>query len=114
LADQDRPASSARIAELNDELRTTGKGGTILVTAGVQGRGGSFLAEALTAMRTFTTFTPENDPYGEHDFGAFTVEGTRLFWKIDYYDQSLSGASPDPADPAVTHRVLTILLAEEY
>jgi hypothetical protein len=59
-------------------------------------------------------FTNDNDPYGEHDFGAFDVDGARLFWKIDYYDRSLSGGSPDPTDPAVTCRVLTIMLAWEY
>jgi hypothetical protein len=55
-----------------------------------------------------------NDPYGEHDFGALTVEDRKIFFKIDYYDRALAGGSPDPADPRVTTRVLTIMLAEEY
>ena len=43
----------------------------------------------------------------------------RLTWtatpsKIDYYDQNLSMHSPDPPDPAITQRVITIMLAEEY
>jgi hypothetical protein len=37
-----------------------------------------------------------------------------LFFKIDYYDRNLTSASPDPLDPAVTVRVLTVLLPEEY
>jgi hypothetical protein len=49
--------------------------------------------------------------YGEHDFGALEIEGERLFFKIDYYDQSLSAHSPDPADETLTKRVLTIMLA---
>ena len=65
-------------------------------------------------MRTFRDFTPQNDPYGEHDFGSFAVGEERLFWKIDYYDLSLEFGSNDPADPAQTKRVLTIMLAEEY
>ena len=59
-------------------------------------------------------FTTENDPYGEHDFGSVTIDGTNLFWKIDYYDLSLQYGSSDPSDPAQTARVLTITLAEEY
>lgn len=55
-----------------------------------------------------------NDPHGEHDFGSFDVDGERLFWKIDYYDPSLSGGSEDPADEAATRRVITIMLALEY
>ncbi|MEQ8399699.1 MAG: DUF3768 domain-containing protein [Roseitalea porphyridii] len=50
----------------------------------------------------------------EHDFGALMVEGERLFFKIDYYDSTLTMGSSDPADPAVTCRVMTVMLASEY
>jgi hypothetical protein len=66
------------------------------------------------AVARFNSFDEDNDPYGEHAFGALEIEGERLFFKIDYYDQSLSAHSPDPADESVTKRVLTIMLAEEY
>jgi hypothetical protein len=55
-----------------------------------------------------------DDPHGEHDFGAFGFDGHQVFFKIDYYDKTLTYHSPDPADPAVTERVITIMLAEEY
>ena len=58
--------------------------------------------------------TPDNDPYGEHDFGAFEYENHKLFWKIDYYNTDLTGGSPDASDPKVTTRVLTIMLRDEY
>ena len=50
----------------------------------------------------------------EHDFGSFTLAGRKFFWKIDAYDIEMQFGSPDPADPAKTTRVLTIMLAEEY
>jgi hypothetical protein len=64
----------------------------------------------------FDSFTEDNDPHGEHDFGAFDVEGVgKIFWKIDYYaDKSCSFGSEDPADPARSFRILTIMLADEY
>jgi hypothetical protein len=47
-------------------------------------------------------------------FGSFEVEGETIFFKIDYFDKSLTHHSPDPSDPSVTERVITIMLAEEY
>jgi hypothetical protein len=105
---------SNRIRELNDAFRTTLEGGRCLFTAGVSDLGVAFATAALVAVRAFTVFTRDNDPYGEHDFGAFEIGEERLFWKIDYYDQTLCFGSKDPADSALTKRVLTIMLAEEY
>lgn len=109
-------AKAARIRELNDHFRkmlppTTGR---ILVTAGVNNQGPEFVARALGAVASFDDFTSKNDPHREHDFGAFTLDGEKLFWKIDYYDVAGEMGSEDPGDPAVTLRVLTVMLAEEY
>jgi hypothetical protein len=68
----------------------------------------------LNQVRAFSAFTKENDPFNEHDFGAFEFDEDTIFWKIDYYDLSLTYGSDDPADPAKTTRVLTIMLASEY
>ena len=62
----------------------------------------------------FECFSADNDPYGEHDCAVLTIEGRRVIWKIDYYDKGMEFASPDPADPAVTERVMTVMLSEEY
>ena len=67
---------------------------------------------SLTAA--FDKFTGDNDPYGEHDFGSVEVGGNGVFWKIDCYDLALTNHSPDPTDPSVTARVMTVMLAEEY
>jgi Protein of unknown function (DUF3768) len=84
------------------------------MTAGVIAFGKERQLKILEAVASFDRFDEDNDPYGEHDFGALEVEGERLFFKIDYFDQSLSAHSPDPSDETVTKRVLTIMLAEEY
>jgi hypothetical protein len=67
-------------------------------------------------VRAFNDFTERNDPYGEHDFGSVEhgEDNQLIFWKFDYWDLDLAGCSPDPSDPAVCHRALTIMLAEEY
>lgn len=70
--------------------------------------------EVIRLVRTHEDFTDDNDPHREHDFGAFDHAGHTIFWKIDYYDHDLARGSEDPADPAKTTRVLTILLAEEW
>lgn len=41
-------------------------------------------------------------------------DGTPIFWKIDYYDRKVEFGSENPADPAQTTRVLTLMLAQEY
>jgi len=101
------------IAKLNDQHRARPGDGWVM-TSGVQALGARAMVQAVAAVVAFSDFGEDNDPHGERDFGAFEISGQRLFWKIDYYDQSLTLASPEPADPAVTRRVLTLMLAEEY
>jgi len=102
------------IRKLNDDFRTTLVGGTFLLTAGVQAMTPRQRNLALFLMIGFQSFTEDNDPHGEHDFGAFSVAGEKLFWKIDYYAPDMLHGSEDPADPAVTKRVLTLMMASEY
>ena len=108
-------ANRAQVRLLNDEFRCFGIGrGSLMLTAGIHETGPMFVKEVVSAVQAFDAFTRHNDPYDEHDFGAFDIGGERLFFKIDYYDIDLQAHSPDAADPAVTHRVLTIMLACEY
>ena len=68
----------------------------------------------MRSVREFDDFKEENDPHGEHDFGAIKLDSVSAFWKVDYYDRAMTMGSPDPTDPTVTTRVLTVMLAEEY
>jgi len=105
---------AARIAELNDALRTTLQGGRAVMTAGINELADDVKADILETVRTFSHFDGSNDPYREHDFGAFEQHGLTVFWKVDYYAPDMNGGSEDPADPEKTARVLTIMRADEY
>ena len=104
-----------RIRDLNDRFRRQRQGnGKVFITASIEAMGPVFVVEALCAVRSFDAFTTDNDPYGQHDFGAVVVRGTRVFWKIDYFDPTLTAGSEDPADEDNTCRVLTVMLAQDY
>lgn len=106
---------SRRIRELNDAFRREGQGtGSVVVTAGVQARGVAFVKEALAAIKVADNFSEANDPWGEHDAGSVTILGQPVFWKFDYHNSNLTGASDNPGNTGETHRLLTIMLPEEY
>ena len=113
----ERPETE-RIRELNDRFRRTLTGGTVSITPAVQSLPPDQLRALLEKIQTFTDFESSDDPYGEHDFGAVEIGDpsgvASFFWKIDYYGLSLDQASPDPTDPAVTKRVMTIMRSDEY
>ena len=106
--------SKERIRELNDAFRRTFGGGKVLMTASVAELPDMVKTDALRQVATYDAFTPDNDPYGEHDFGSFELMSRKFFWKIDYYDRNLMYGSDDPTDSEKTTRVLTLMLAEEY
>lgn len=105
---------TARIRELNDQLRRNGVGGRVLITRGVAALGSAGVCRVMAAVANFDNFTEDNDPWGEHDCAVLTVENRRIIFKIDYYDLEQRFHSPDASDPAVTQRVMTVMLAEEY
>lgn len=104
--------NSAAIARLNDSARTTLSDCRVVMTQGVADLGD--VGEVFQKVCNYTDFNERNDPYGEHDFGSFEFAGQLVFWKFDYYDPDVLMHSPDASDPAVTCRVLTVMLAEEY
>lgn len=107
-------SQTAQICALNDRLRQNLSTGLAVITPGIAALGPDAVARIVKTISVFDDFCHANDPYEEHDFGSFEAEGESVFFKIDYYDLTLSAHSPDPSDPTVTKRVITIMLAHEY
>jgi len=105
---------TARIRALNDELRQHLLGGLAVMTPGVAALGQVAADRIVKTIAVFDDFCHANDPHQEHDFGSFEADGHMIMFKIDYYDKTLTHHSPDPSDPSITERVITIMLAEEY
>ena len=70
--------------------------------------------QLLQLVRDFEQFSPDNDPYGERDEGKVSLDDQDYFWKIDYYDPTLTRHSDDPASPNATLRVLLVMRTDEY
>ncbi|WP_420607559.1 DUF3768 domain-containing protein [Novosphingopyxis sp.] len=122
---------TVRIARLNDlARRAMGVACTAVATASFRSLPEADQSCVRELIETFDAFTDDNDPHGERDFGAiyqlrdgsWTTERPRnqeddrerVFWKLDYYDRKMEFASEDAANPAITRRVLTIMLSDEY
>jgi hypothetical protein len=99
---------------LNDQLRRDSIGGRVVIAGSLGSMGREVIFRVVTAVREFESFTDTNDPHGEHDCAVLVVNDLVVLWKIDYYDETLDAHSPDPSDPDVTVRVMTIMLAEDY
>ena len=124
----DSDSRTERIARLNDRARQAmGLACVAVATEGFMALPDADQSRVRELVETFDIFTPDNDPYGERDFGAIYQDGDgnwtterparpaeTVFWKIDAYDRDLRFGSEDPANAAVTRRVLTIMLASEY
>ena len=107
-------SQTENIRALNDQLRQNLSTGLAVITPGVAALGPKAVNLIVKTVSVYDDFCHANDPHEEHDFGAFEAEGVPIFFKVDYFDNSLSCHSPDPADPSVTKRVITIMLASEY
>jgi hypothetical protein len=108
------PYTLAKIRDLNNAFRRSFCGGVVVLTRNLVNLDQNKVAVILNEVRTFNAFNEKNDPYAENDFATFEVEGLHCFFKIDYFDKSMEMHSPDPSNPSVTKRCLTVGLAEDY
>lgn len=103
-----------RIRQLNDQLRRLQGSGKVLFVGSLAEDDDEQRGKVLQAVAKFEAFNEGDDPYGEHDFGAFDLDGERYMFKIEYYDPSMESGSEDPADPSKTIRVMSIFHASDY
>ena len=90
--------------------------GRLVVTQSLIEAGDGFVMEAVQATGAFDTFEPDNDPEGWHDFGAVTIRGETVFWKLDLYEASsdFRYGAETPENPETTMRVLTVMMARDW
>jgi hypothetical protein len=99
----------AKIIELNDQLRTTFKGGRVQMTPTVYELDDRLRGRALSVLARYSKFAPDS----EHEWGTFIFAGFSFEWHIEYRGKDGTGRSPDPADPAQTFRVLTLYAIDD-
>lgn len=75
----------------------------LVLTQGVSSLGFINICKVFTIVRNYNDFSPDNDPYGEHDMGFFEFQGDRMLWKIDDYNGEEG-----------LQLILTVMYAEEY
>ncbi|TBB97182.1 DUF3768 domain-containing protein [Rhizobium ruizarguesonis] len=70
-------ARTIKIRDLNDELRTKGYAlnGKIVAMGGLSEDDQAKQIRVLLAASEFAEWTEGDDPYGEHDFGKFMIDG---------------------------------------
>jgi hypothetical protein len=121
--DVTHPAIAVIIAKQNDAFRTSVTAcikssdippGKLVMTAGVAAQSDEFRAALIGALIAFDSFDVDSDPYGLHEMGVLEIEGERVWFKFDLYDEHYEYGSEAPTDPTRTRRVLTLLFPSEY
>jgi len=98
-----------KVVALNDQLRTTFKGGRVQMTPSVYELDDRLRGRVLSVLARYKKFHPDN----EHDWGTFIFAGYSFEWRIEYRGKDGVGHSPDPADPEKTLRVLTLYAIDD-
>jgi hypothetical protein len=114
--DEHRTAETARLNDLarTDPHRVNATWHTTKGVADLMEGGQDRRRELQEAIAGFSAFDPGDNPYGERDFGALTLWGQRLCWKIDYFAPEGEELSPAEWSVELTRRVLTVMLVDEY
>lgn len=108
------PEQTAKVRELNDLVRTEGKGGRWVATSSVR-ESKLYNSDLLLMIARFDSFSPSADPYGTHEMGVLDVEGTPIWFKIDIFeDAECQYGAEEPWNPDCSYRVLTILFPSDY
>ena len=97
------------IIALNDQLRTTFKGGRVQITPSVYQLDDRLRGRALSVLARYNKFHADS----EHDWGTFIFAGFSFEWRIEYRGKDGTGISPDPTDTDKTLRVLTLYAIDD-
>ena len=118
IEEEARLAEMIAIAEQNDLFRQkptlNEASGRWVYTVAINAKGPAFLEDCVKAVGEYSDFTEDNDPYGTHEMGFMTVQGKKVWWKIDLFDRAYNMGSPNPSVLVETRRVLTILFPDDY
>lgn len=89
--------------------------GRLMMSRYVADRGPAFHQKCIEALAGYDAWNADNDPWHEADFCTLDIDGEKVFAKLDCYDKhDQNFGSEDPADPAKTLRIGTLMMPEEY
>ena len=100
----------AKIIALNDQLRTTFKGGRVQMTPTVYDLEPTLRGRALCVLARYNKFAVDS----EHDSGVFIFAGYSFEWRIEYRCKNGIGVSSDLADDTKTLRILTLYTIADF
>jgi hypothetical protein len=85
-------ANTETVRALNDGLRRDFSLGRAVRTTGIAALGAEAVARIVKTIAVYDDFCNANDPYEEHDFGAFEVDRSAIFSAGCDFPSKLDGA----------------------